>query len=68
MEIIGLYVDDLLLMCDSEELMAEIKSKLNFEITVTDMENINQFLNLDVQYDCAAGIMKIRQVLIDFNL
>lgn len=59
--IVGIYVDDLLLLADSEELLQRTKEEINDEFTISDKGTVSQFLNLEINYDQSAGVMLINQ-------
>ena len=59
--LIGLYVDDLVLLCDGEKQMEQLKSDINEKFTISDKAPISQFLNLEISYDRQLGVLKISQ-------
>ena len=59
--IIGLYVDDLLLLCSDLDELEKVKRKINSSVTVTDKGPVSQFLNLDINYCQETGYLSIGQ-------
>ena len=72
--IIGLYVDDLLVMSNDEHMLNEFKRKLDRKITISDKDGVSNFLNMNINYDRVKGVMKIdqteyiNQLLENFNM
>lgn len=59
--IIGLYVDDLLLMGDDEWWLQQIKEKISQRVNISDKGTISYFLSLEIVYRREQGILKISQ-------
>lgn len=59
--ILGLYVDDIILLTNELELMHKLKNSLNERITLSDKEDIRYFLNLEISYDRDGGLLSICQ-------
>ena len=59
--IVGLFVDDLLMLCDDEQWLEQIKVDLSKHVNITDKGIVSQFLNLDICYDRELAIMKLSQ-------
>lgn len=59
--IIGLYVDDLLILSDSIGMMNSIKSQINSRVTLSDKGPISQFLSLNIRYGREDGILLMNQ-------
>src|SRR5271170_4606429 len=59
--IIALYVDDLLLLTETPELMLELKAELNKSFEMTDYSEIHHFLGLKINRDRNQKIIVINQ-------
>ena len=59
--LIGLYVDDMIVLGDDGDWMSDIKMKINERVTIADKGTISYFLNLEICYLRELGIMKISQ-------
>src|SRR5277367_1298894 len=59
--IIALYVDDLLLLTETPELMLELKAELNKSFKMTDCGEIHHFLGLKINHDRNRKIIAINQ-------
>lgn len=49
--LIGIYVDDLVICTNSENLLNNVKSHLNSEFDMTDLGNINYILGIEIKYE-----------------
>lgn len=72
--IIGIYVDDALLISNALDLLINIKELISKRIEITDKGIISNFLNMDVKYDRKKGTLSIGmmnyidQMLVEFGM
>lgn len=59
--IVGVYVDDLVVISENNELLSNFKVDLNSQITITDRGTLSQFLNINFTYDHDEGILSMNQ-------
>lgn len=59
--IIGVYVDDILLLSDDIDLLNEIKFEINSKVTLSDQDTISHFLGINIKYNRNDGVMLISQ-------
>jgi hypothetical protein len=51
--LLGLYVDDIILLTNTASLMDKLKCRINNSVTASDKVKIGYFLNLEIDYDLA---------------
>lgn len=56
-----LYVDDLLIVCDSEKMVRIVKELLAREFEMTDIGIVNTFLGIHIEHDRKNGIIQLGQ-------
>lgn len=72
--LIGVHVDDLIAICDDDELMEKLKIDINRRVPISDKGPITQFLNLEISYNRSLGVLKmsqteyLRQILEQFGM
>lgn len=72
--LIGVYVDDLVIISNKLNLVNDTKMSLNKLVTIADKGQISQFLNLEIEYNREIGTLSIgqeqyiEQLLSDFDM
>lgn len=72
--LIGAFVDDLMLLCDDEKQLEQLKIDIGDKVAISDKGVVSQFLNLEIHYDRELGVLKIsqkeflRQILDQFGM
>lgn len=57
-----LYVDDLLIVCDSEQMIMTVKKLLRDEFEMTDLGIVDTFLGMHIQHDRENGSIHMSQI------
>lgn len=57
-----LYVDDLLIVCDSEQMIMTVKKLLRDEFEMTDVGIVDTFLGMHIQHDRENGSIHMSQI------
>lgn len=56
-----LYVDDLLIVCDDEQMIQTIRGLMKKEFEMTDIGNIDTFLGMHIEHNREKGIIRMSQ-------
>ena len=61
LSIVAIYVDDLMIFCDQERDLIEIKSMFSKRFAMTDLGELNWILGVDIQRDKVQPIVRLSQ-------
>jgi hypothetical protein len=57
-----LYVDDLILVCNDQNKLLQIKEKLNQKFEMKDLGELHFFLGMEVERNCDERLLRINQI------
>jgi hypothetical protein len=59
---IVVYVDDLILVCNHQNKLLQIKEELNQKFEMKDLRELHFFLRMEAEWNCDERLLRINQI------